>query len=164
MRAPAQLGLDFAAIPQLCLNLEGHLEVVERNAFPAGDWNLLDQQVQLAGFSITETINSFEIDVNGAKVTYKHTDAQQLLLNETVDYTSQQDLVRWMDVEVRQSDIGRGADAAYLVKMVTHLTIERGFTLTALVRARFPVLAQALVKEVKRLRQIAMAKKVSKAT
>jgi type III restriction enzyme len=109
MRAPAQLGLDFAAIPQLCLNLEGHLEVVERETLSSlGDWNLLDQQVQLAGFSITETINSFEIDVNGAKVTYKHTDAQQLLLNETVSHTSQQDLVRWMDVEVRQSDIGQG--------------------------------------------------------
>lgn len=158
MRAPAQLGLEFAAIPQLCLNLEGHLEVVERETLSSlGDWSLLDQQVQLAGFCITETVNSFEIDVNGAKVTYKHTDAQQLLLNETVSHTSQQDLVRWLDVEVRQSDIGQAQMQAYLVKMITHLTAERGFTLTALVRARFQ-LAQALVKEVKRLRQMAMAK------
>jgi type III restriction enzyme len=113
--------------------------------------------VQLAGFSITETVNSFEIDVNGAKVTYRHTDAQQLLLNETVSHTSQQDLIRWLDVEARQSDIGQAQMQAYLVKMVTHLTAERGFTLTALVRARFQ-LAQALVKEVGRLRQIAMAR------
>lgn len=64
MRAPAQLGLDFAAIPQLCLNLDGHLEVVERETLSSlGDWSLLDQQVQLAGFGITETVNSFEIDV-----------------------------------------------------------------------------------------------------
>lgn len=158
MRAPAQLGLNFAAIPQLCLKLEGHLEVVERETLSSlGDWSLLDQQVQLAGFSITETVNSFEIDVNGAKVTYKHTDAQQLLLNETVSHTSQQDLIRWLDVEVRQSDIGQAQMQAYLVKMITHLIAERGFTLTALVRARFQ-LAQALVKEVKRLRQIAMGK------
>ncbi|MEO7497614.1 MAG: DEAD/DEAH box helicase family protein [Massilia sp.] len=158
MRAPAQLGLDFVAIPQLCLRLDGHLEVVERETLSGlGDWSLLDQQVQLAGFSITETVNSFEIDVNGAKVTYKHTDAQQLLLNQTVSHTSQQDLIRWLDVEVRQSDIGQAQMQAYLVKMVTHLIAERSFTLTALVRARFQ-LAQALVKEVKRLRQIAMAK------
>jgi len=158
MRAPAQLGLNFAAIPQLCLNLDGHLEVVERETLSSlGDWSLLDQQVQLAGFGITETINSFEIDVNGAKVTYKHTDAQLLLLNETVSHTSQQDLVRWLDVEVRQSDIGQAQMQAYLVKMTTHLIAERGFTLTALVRARFQ-LAQALVREVKRLRQIAMTK------
>jgi type III restriction enzyme len=158
MRAPAQLGLDFAAIPQLCLNLDGHLEVVERETLSIlGDWSLLDQQVQLAGFGITETINSFEIDVNGAKVTYRHTDAQQLLLNEAISHTSQQDLVRWLDVEVRQSDIGQAQMQAYLVKMITHLTAQRGFTLTALVRARFQ-LAQALVKEVRRLRQMAMAR------
>ncbi|GAA4033767.1 hypothetical protein GCM10022212_36170 [Actimicrobium antarcticum] len=158
MRAPAQLGLDFAAIPQLCLNLDGHLEVVERETLSSlGDWSLLDQQVQLAGFTITETVNSFEIDVNGARVTYRHTDAQQLLLNETVSHTSQQDLIRWLDVEVRQSDIGQPQMQAYLVKMVTHLMAERHFTLTALVRARFQ-LAQALVKEIGRLRQMAMAR------
>jgi type III restriction enzyme len=158
MRAPAQLGLSFAPIPQLCLTLDGHLEVVERETLSSlGDWSLLDHQVQLAGFSITETVNSFEIDVNGAKVTYKHTDAQQLQLNATPSHTSQQDLVRWLDVEVRQSDIGQVQMQAYLVKMATHLIAERGFTLTALVRARFQ-LAQALTKEVGRLRHLAMAK------
>lgn len=158
MRAPAQLGLEFAPIPQLCLTLDGHLEVVERETLSSlGDWSLLDSQVQLAGFSITETVNSFEIDVNGAKVTYKHTDAQQLLLNDTVTHISQQDLVRWLDVAVRQPDIGQVQMQSYLVRMLTHLTAERGFSLTALVRARFQ-LAQALTKEVGRLRQIAMAK------
>ncbi|WP_254451987.1 DEAD/DEAH box helicase [Duganella vulcania] len=158
MRAPAQLGLNFVAVPQLCLNLDGHLEVVERETLSAlGDWSLLDQPVQLARFSITETVNSFEIDVNGEKVKWRHIDAQQLLLNETISHTSQQDLVRWLDVEVRQSDIGQAQMQAYLVKMITHLTAERGFTLTALVRARFQ-LAQALNKEIGRVRGIAMAR------
>jgi len=158
MRAPAQLGLAFAPIPQLCLSVDGYLEVVERETLSSlGDWRLLDHQVQLAGFSITETINSFEIDVNGARVTYKHTDAQQLQLNTTPSHTSQQDLVRWLDAEVRQPDIGQVQMQAYLVKMTTHLTAVRGFTLTALVRARFQ-LAQALTKEIGRLRQLAMAK------
>ncbi len=158
MRAPAQLGLDFAAIPQLCLELDGHLEVVERETLTSlGDWSLLDQQVQLAGFTITETVNSFEIDINGAKVTYRHTDAQHLLLNETVSHTSEQDLVRWLDIEVRQSDIGQAQMQAYLVKLISHLLAERGFTLTALVRARFQ-LAQAIVREIGRLRQIAMTR------
>ncbi|SDW49800.1 type III restriction enzyme [Variovorax sp. YR634] len=157
-RAPAQLGLDFAAIPQLCLSLDGHLEVVERETLSSlGDWSLLDQPVQLAGFGITETVNSFEIDVNGEKVKWRHIDAQQLLLNETISHTSQQDLVRWLDVEVRQSDIGQAQMQAYLVKIVTHLTAERGFTLTSLVRARFQ-LAQALDKEIGRVRGVAMAR------
>ncbi|MDR0275677.1 MAG: DEAD/DEAH box helicase family protein [Burkholderiaceae bacterium] len=158
MRAPAQLGLSFAPVPQLCLELDGYLEVVERETLSSlGDWNLLDQPVQLARFDITETVNTFEIDVNGEKVKYRHIDAQQLHLNEVNSQISQQDLVRWLDGELRQTDIGQNQMQAYLVKMVTHLTADRGLSLTALVRAKFQ-LAQALRQEIARLRQIAMAK------
>ena len=158
LRAPAQMGLTFAPIPQLCLDLGDHLEVVERETLSSlGDWSLLDHQVQLAGFSITETVDSFEIDLNGAKVIYRLIDTQQLHLNDVTSHTTQQELVRWLDVEARQPDIGQAQMQAYLVKLITHLTAERGFTLTALVRARFQ-LAQAVSKEVGRLRQIAMAK------
>jgi len=158
LRAPAQMGLTFAPIPQLCLDLGDHLEVVERETLSSlGDWSLLDHQVQLAGFSITETVDSFEIDLNGAKVTYRLIDTQQLHLNDVTGHTTQQELVRWLDVEARQPDIGQAQMQAYLVKLVTHLTADRGFTLTALVRARFQ-LAQAVSKEVARLRQLAMAK------
>ena len=158
LRAPAQMGLTFAPIPQLCLDLGDHLEVVERETLSSlGDWSLLDHQVQLAGFSITETVDSFEIDLDGAKVTYRLIDTQQLHLNDVIGHTTQQELVRWLDVEARQPDIGQAQMQAYLVKLVTHLTAERSFTLTALVRARFQ-LAQALRKEIGRLRQLAMAK------
>lgn len=158
LRAPAQLGEQFAPIPQLCLDLDGHLEVVERETLASiGDWSLLDQQIQLAGFTITETVNSFEIDVNGEKVKWRHIDAQQLQLNEAISHTSQQDLVRWLDVEVRQSDIGQVQMQAYLTRLVGHLLGDRQFTLTALVRAKFQ-LAQAIRQEIARLRGVAMAK------
>lgn len=158
LRAPAQLGLSFAPIPQLCLDLDGHIEVVERETLSSlGDWSLLDQPVQLAGFSITETVNSFEIDVNGEKVKWRHVDFQQLHLNEVISQISEQDMVRWLDAELRQADIGQLQMQAYLVKMLTHLTADRGFSLTALVRAKFQ-LAQALRQEVARLRQVAMVK------
>lgn len=156
LTAPAQLGQSFAPIPQLCLDLDGHLELVERETLSIlGDWNLLNQPIQLAGFSITETVNSFEIDVNGAKVKWRHIDAQQLHLNDVACQVSSQDLVRWLDAELRQPDIGQPQMQAYLVKMVSHLTAERGFSLTALVRAKFQ-LAQALAEEIKRLRACAM--------
>ena len=158
LRAPAQMGQTFAPIPQLCLDLGDHLEVVERETLSSlGDWSLLDHQVQLAGFSITETVDSFEIDLNGAKVIYRLIDTQQLHLNDVTGHTTQQELVRWLDVEARQPDIGQAQMQAYLVKLITHLTADRGFTLTALVRSRFQ-LAQAISKEVARLGQLAMAK------
>lgn len=158
LRAPAQLGLSFARIPQLCLQLDGYLEVVERDTLShIGDWDLLDQPVQLAGFTIRETINSFEIDVNGQQVKYRHIDAQQLKLNDVTSHISEQDLVRWLDMEVRKPYVSQLQLQAFLVKMLAHLIHDRSFTLTALVRARFQ-LAQAVSKEIERLRELAMAK------
>jgi type III restriction enzyme len=156
--APAQLGVTFAAIPQLCLNLEGYLEVVERETLSSlGDWDLLDSKVQLEGFAIHESINSFEIDMKGERVSYRHVDAQQLQLNAVSSTVSEQDLVRWLDAETRKPYVMQTQLQAYLVKMVTHLTKESGFTLTALVRARH-LLAQAISGEIVRLRQLAMVK------
>lgn len=158
LHAPAQLGLTFAPIPQLCLDLGGHLEVVERETLTSlGDWDLLDQPVQLEGFCILETVNSFEIDFNGERVKYRHIDAQQLQLNEVQSHISEQDLIRWLDGEVRQADISQPQLQAYLVKLLRHLTADKGNTLTALVRARFQ-LAQAVEREIARLRSIAMAR------
>lgn len=158
LRAPAQLGLNFALIPQLCLQLDGYLEIVEKETLSSiGDWDLLDQPVQLAGFTIRESINSFEIDVNGQQVKYRHIDAQQLKLNDVVSHVSEQDLVRWLDLEVRKPYVSQLQLQAYLVKMLSHLIHDRGLTLTALVRARFQ-LAQAVSREIERLRQLAMEK------
>ena len=158
VRAPAQLGLTFAPVPQLCLMLGGHLELVERETLSAmGDWDLLGQPVQLANFALHETVNSFEIDVNGEKVKFRHIDAQQLKLNDVASHVSEQDLVRWLDREVRQPYLSQRQLQAWLVKMLTHLIHDKGFSLTALVRARFQ-LAQSLVKELDRLRATAMHK------
>lgn len=158
LRAPALLGLSFAPIPQLCLQLDGYLEIVERNTLSdIGDWDLLDQPVQLAGFTIRESINSFEIDVNDQQVKYRHIDAHQLKLNDVTSHISEQDMVRWLDMEVRKHYVSQLQLQAYLVKMLTHLIHDRDLTLTSLVRARFQ-LALAIGKEIERLRQLAMEK------
>lgn len=158
MGAPAQLGASFAPVPQLCLTLEGYLEVVERETLSSlGDWDLLDSPVKLDCFAIQESVNSFEIDMNGERVKYRYVDAQQLNLNVISTTVSEQDLVRWLDAETRKPYIMQAQLQAYLVKMVTHLTKDRCFTLTALVRARH-LLAQAISAEIVRLRQAAMLK------
>lgn len=158
LRAPAQLGVAFAPIPQLCLSLDGFLEVVEKETLAAlGEWDLLGQQVQLAGFAVNETVNSFEIDVKEEKIKFRHVDVQQLNLNDVDSNISEQDLVRWLDAETRKPYLSQLQLQRYLVQMLTHLTLDRGIKLTALVRARFQ-LAQALAREIDRLRQLAMGK------
>jgi type III restriction enzyme len=158
IRAPAQLGVSFASIPQLCLDLDGHLEVVERETLAdLGGWSLLDQPIQLQGFAIQETVHSFEIDVNGERVKYRMLAAEQLGLNEIISQTTEQGLVRWLDVELRRPYLSQLDLQAYLVKMVAHLIHERKINLTALVRAKYQ-LVQALDKEIGRLRQVAIGK------
>jgi type III restriction enzyme len=158
LRAPVQLGIEFVAIPQFCLNLDGYLEVVERDTLAQlGDWDLLDFPVQLAGFAIQETVNSFEIDVAGEKVRFRHVDALQLKLNEVASHISEQDLARWLDAEVRKPYLSQLQLQAYLTKVLSHLMHDVGLSLTALVRARFQ-LAKAITAEIARLRQLAMTK------
>lgn len=154
--APERLGRSFAPIPQLCLELDGHLELVERETLTQlGDWDLLSQPVQLEGFSIQEDVNSFEIDVKGEKVKYSFADSKQLKLNEIASNVSEQDLVRWLDRETRKPYVMQRQLQGYLVKMIRYLTADKGFTITQLVRAKH-VLARAITAEIVRLRTLAM--------
>lgn len=156
MNAPADRGEIFTAIPQLCLLNDGWLEIVERDTLAElGDWDLLSQPIQLAGFNITETVHSFEIDVNNAQVKYRLTNAEQLHLNDVPSQVSEQDLVRWLDRQLKRAYLSQQVLQAYLVKMVGHLLCDRGITLTALVRAKFQ-LAQAIDTEIGRLRQLSI--------
>jgi type III restriction enzyme len=156
MNTPSDSGILFAAIPQLCLLNDGWLEVVERDTLAElGQWDLLSQPIQLSGFSITETVHSFEIDVNDAKVKYRLTNAEQLHLNDVPSQISEQDLVRWLDRQLKRAYLSQQALQAYLVNMLSHLLRERGFTLTALVRAKFQ-LVQAINAEIERLRQMSI--------
>ena len=158
LRAPARLGVTFAPIPQLCLWLENHFEVVEPETLAAlGEWDLLDQPVQLAGFTPTETINSFEIDVHNQQVEYRYTATQQLQLNEAFTYITKEGLIAALDQELRQPFLSQLQLQSYLLKLLAHLIHDRGFTLTTLVRSRFQ-LTRAIAEEIKRLRQLAMKK------
>lgn len=157
VRAPAQLGISFTPIPQLCLLLDNHYELVERDTMASlMEWNLLDYPVQLEGFNIVETVNSFEIDVKGEQVKFKHIDAQQLKLNDVVSHITENDLVRWLDTQIRQSYLNQATVRDYLLKMISYLTKLKQFSLTALVRARFQ-LAKAIVQEIERVRSLAIA-------
>ena len=157
-RAPARLGVSFAPIPQLCLNMDGHLELVEQETLSLmGDWDLLSSPVQLAGFAVNEDTKSFEIDMAGEKVTWRIANAQQIDLNSIDSHVSEQDLVRWLDRQVmnRYWGITQVNLQAYLTKLTSHLIRDRGFSLTSLVRGKSP-LSTAITQEIGRLRDISI--------
>jgi type III restriction enzyme len=159
LSAPETWNATFAPIAQLCLELDGHWQVVEQETIEnAYEWSLLDFEVQLEQFSLRETANAFEIDVNvkGEQLTYRHTDTKQLDFDAMQTTITEHDLVEWLDKKTRRAGLTQTQLRAYLLKLVTHLIHTKNISLTALQRAQFQ-LAQAVKLELDRL--FALARK-----
>lgn len=160
LASPAMRGVPFAPLPQLCLLLEGHWQAVDRGLLSElGEFDLFGEPVALAGFGIHEAGHLFEISLAEAtgKVTYALGQPEQLLLDAVPTHASENDLVRWLDRECRQPDVAQPVLLKWLLALVQHLQRDRQFTLTALVRSKYP-LAEAVRREIDRRRLLAQTK------
>lgn len=158
--APENWNKRFALIPQLGLLFEQDWQLADKEAIEDSiEWKLLDFPVQLAGFNLTETANSFEIDLNlqDHTLNYSHIDRKQLAFDEMSTSITEQDLINWLDRKTRRQGLTQVQLRAYLVKLVSHLMYERKISLTGLHRAQFQ-LAQAVSHELDRLFQMARKK------
>jgi len=154
--APSARGERFASLPQLCLDWDGELQPVEKRLLSElGDFDLFAEPVGLAGFSIVERDAAFEINIHEGRVVYGEADSGQLHLNEIASHTTENDLVRWLDRECRQIDLGQATLIKWLLALVRHLQADRSFTLTALLRAKYPM-AEAIRQEIERRRKTAI--------
>lgn len=150
--APSARGVRFAPLPQLCFLWEGELQPVERRALAElGEFDLFAEALNLAGFALTENGPVFEIELDGGRVHYHVAEPEQLYLDQVPAHASENDLVRWLDRECRQADVAQAAMLKWLLALIRHLIADRGFTLTALVRAKYP-LAAAVRAEIDRRR------------
>jgi type III restriction enzyme len=150
--APSARGVPFAPLPQLCFMWEGELQPVERRVLAElGDFDLFAESLNLAGFALTENGPVFEIELDGGRVHYHVAEPEQLYLDQVPAHASENDLVRWLDRECRQPDVAQAAMLKWLLALIQHLIADRGFTLTALVRAKYP-LATAVRAEIERRR------------
>ena len=105
------------------------------------DWSLLDHSPKMGAeeFAIRETARSFEIDLDGRRVTWQFaSETEQLDLDARVDGWTPEGLVRWLDRQVRQPDISQGDLLNWLSALVGHLLNARGIALNALMRCKFP--------------------------
>ncbi len=157
-QAPGARGIPFAPIPQLCMTLDDALQPVEKRLLAVlGEFDLMDEPIVLAGFSARENGDVFEIDVADGQVRYALGPTAQLHLNEVTTSWTENDLVRWLDRECRQQDVPQASMLKWMIKTIQHLRNERGFTLTALIRGRYP-LKEAALREIERRRRVAIAK------
>jgi len=153
--SPAQRGRRLS-VPRLTAAVQGEIVFADTELFmECRDWSLLDHSPKLPKeeFTVRETARSFEIDLDGERVTYRFaSEEEQLTLDIDVEGWTPQTLVRWLDRQVRQPDIGQGELLRWLTELVNHLLIARRLHITALMRCKF-ILARKVRAKIAAIRR-----------
>lgn len=153
LRSPAERDVPFAAIPQLCVRIQGELELIERETLgELIEFDLLraDARPELPGFDLVQQSDLFEIYLEGERVRLKQADAAQLSLDSVPTDATELDLVQTLERQVRRPGLTQTETQAYVQKLISHLLHDRGFTLTGLLRSRFQ-LGQMISKRIDRV-------------
>lgn len=153
--SPAEQGETFL-VPRLVSEIQGELEFADTDVFMEfHDWSLLDHSSKLgeAEFAIHETARSFEIDLDGNRITYQFAnEAEQLALDVDVDGWTPEALVLWLDHQVRQPYIHQTELLRWLRDLLGHLITGRGMHIAALMRCKF-ILARKVREKLAAVRQ-----------
>ena len=138
--SPAELGEAFS-VPRLMSAVQDTLKFADTDVFMEHhDWSLLDYPWKLdkTEFEIRTTARSFEIDLDGNRISYQFaTEEEQLPLDMQVEGWTQQAMVLWLDRQLRQADITQGEMLGWLSSLVSHLVVTRGMHIAALMRCKF---------------------------
>ncbi|MBI4949310.1 MAG: DEAD/DEAH box helicase family protein [Deltaproteobacteria bacterium] len=150
MKTPAAKNEPFP-VPQLCLFVDGELEVAEPDLFlDFRSWNLLDYDAALTAdeFGVEERFQSFEVDVEKEKVVYEHLaeNKRQLELSGVDTVWDERSLTVWLDRQCRDSYINQTQRLEFIRRLVKDLT-GRGFPIGALVRGKYR-LAKAITLKI----------------
>ncbi|MDR3092886.1 MAG: DEAD/DEAH box helicase family protein, partial [Endomicrobium sp.] len=131
--SPAQRG-EKINVPQLCFNISGDWEAItEKDRYLPNGWNLLDCKAELSEFefNIKNKGKSFEIDINGEKITNRY--IQQTLMIDLDNLDSNWtnfELSRWLDRHLRQPDIKQSVLLEFLRKMIEYLNSTRNISMS----------------------------------
>ncbi len=155
--SPIERGEKFP-VPRLYLNTQGEFELAEREIIlELGAWTLNDYAAELTPteFSIHETAERWEVDVQGEKVVYKHLEQNQQLDISILklDWTDLE-LSRWLDQQLHQPDITQPVLLEFCRKIVAYLTEQRRIPLNELLRFKYQ-LAKAIERKIASYRELA---------
>lgn len=148
-------------IPQLCLSLDGEIELAEPEQFlDFANWNLHDCEAELTAneFKAEESFQSFEVDVQAEKVVYGHIseNVRQFELAGTDTVWDEKSLTIWLDRQCRDPYITQ-AQRLEFIRRIVRVQLERGIQIGALVRAKYR-LAKAIAAKITRYREEARDK------
>ena len=152
--SPAERGESFK-VPRLMSEIQGELELADTDVFMEfHEWSLLDHSSKMdeSEFAIHETTRSFEIDLDGNRLTYQFaSENEQLGLDIDIEGWTPEALVLWLDRQVRQPDIHQSKLLKWLSGMVGHLVNVRKMRIAALMRCKF-ILARKIREKLNKIR------------
>ena len=138
--SPAKRGEPFT-VPRLMCEIQGKLEFADTDRFVEDhDWSLLYYPAKLDEdeFMIRETARSFEIDIDGKRVTHQFINEQeQLALNIAAEGWTPEALTLWLDGQVRGPDLRQNELLKWLRDLVGHLIHVRTIHVSVLMRCKF---------------------------
>lgn len=154
--SPAARGESFT-VPGLVSLLQGELVLAEAETLMEfHDWSLLGHPARLdeSAFSIRETAQSFEIDIDGRQVVYRFAqeEQQQLALDVEVEGWTPENLAIWLQRQLRQPDIHPSELLRWVRDCIGHLITVRRIPIALLMRAKF-ILANALRASIASIRR-----------
>ena len=151
--SPAQKGEKFAPIPLLCVHLQGELMLFE-DYLADYDWNLQDYPAKLPNFKPQQVGNSWALDIEENKVNFQswQQDWQLHLANQWLPNPDKNDLVRWLDKQVRTPDILQNSRMNWLSRLVDDLLSQPNIDLAVLIQQKF-VLAIKIKEKIEQYRQ-----------
>ena len=153
--SPAEQGRPFRIV-RLMAEVQGTLEFADTDVLMEyHDWSLLNHSPKMEPheFVIRKTAHSFEIDLDGRRVTYQSgSEKEQMVLDTHVEVWTPEELVLWLDRQVRQTDIHQSELLKWLRELVDYLLRARGMTMAALMRCKF-LLASKIENKIKVIRQ-----------
>ena len=158
--APAERGEKFTVPRLFMVDAQGALDLAEKEfLLDLGGWTLNTYAAALTPqeFSIQETAERWEVDLQGERVVYKHLEqnAQLEIGLLKLDWTDLQ-LSRWLDKECRQADVTQPVLLEFCRKVIADLTTTRGLALNDLLRFKYQ-LAKAVQQKIATYRQQAYA-------
>lgn len=152
--SPAEQGREFK-VPRLMSNVQGKLEFADTDVYMEyHEWSLLDHSPKFDEheFTIHETARSFEIDLDGRRISYRFASAEeQMTLNVDVEGWTPEALVLWLDRQVRQMDIHQRELLRWLRELVAHLLNARSLRISALMRCKY-LLARKIQDKINTIR------------
>ncbi|MBL1260346.1 MAG: DEAD/DEAH box helicase family protein [Thiotrichaceae bacterium] len=154
-QSPSEKGELFSPLPGLCFLEQGELALIEPETFLflKGDWSPLDFSIELSNFSLKKGDTTYEIDMDGKKVSYRIAEEQETYNLDFVDTDiTEYDLIRFLDRELRNVHFNQSVMVKFISQTISHLINDKGFTLTALVRSKF-LLVKAIQKRLQILRE-----------